>query len=119
MSIQRAVIAIIFVALCLLAPFLFLSGPEQAVHADFIVPPSTETDEVPDDGDAADDIAIWLHPIDPSLSVVVGTNKDNSSNLGGLYVYDRTGHELSNVTGSRLNSQNVFYAKKKTSSKNN
>ena len=48
-----------------------------------------ETDPVRHDGDAADDAAIWIHPSDPSLSVIIGTDKD-----GGLGVYDLTGKEL-------------------------
>lgn len=38
-----------------------------------------ETQSVPIDGDAADDPAIWVHPTDPSLSTVIGTDKE-----GGL-----------------------------------
>jgi len=50
---------------------------------------TVETEPVPNSGDAADDAAIWIHPTDPSLSTVIGTDKD-----GGLAVYDLAGREL-------------------------
>lgn len=36
---------------------------------------TVETTPVPSGGDAADDVAIWVHPTDVSMSAVVGTNK--------------------------------------------
>lgn len=48
-----------------------------------------ETEPVPNDGDAADDPAIWLHPTNAALSTIIGTDKE-----GGLAVYDLTGKEL-------------------------
>ncbi len=48
----------------------------------------TATAPMPDDGDAADDPAIWVHPSDPELSLILGTNKK-----GGLHVYDLSGVE--------------------------
>jgi 3-phytase len=48
-----------------------------------------ETAPVPHGGDAADDPAIWVHPTDPSLSTVIGTDKQ-----GGLAVYDLAGKQL-------------------------
>ncbi len=42
-----------------------------------------------------DDPAIWIHPTDPSLSTVLGTNKSS-----GLYVYDLAGNQIQNVTPS-------------------
>lgn len=55
---------------------------------------SLETDPVPDPYDAADDIAIWVHPTTPSLSTIIGTNKQ-----GGLIVYDLMGRELQTISG--------------------
>jgi 3-phytase len=40
-------------------------------------------------GDAADDPAIWVHPVDPALSLVLGTDKK-----GGLNVFDLEGKRL-------------------------
>ena len=45
---------------------------------------TVETDPVPSSGDAADDPAIWVHPTDPSLSTVIGTDK-NSGLAGNHY----------------------------------
>jgi 3-phytase len=53
------------------------------------VTPLAETDPVPNEGDAADDPAIWLHPTEPSLSTIIATDKE-----GGLAVYGLTGDEL-------------------------
>jgi myo-inositol-hexaphosphate 3-phosphohydrolase len=46
---------------------------------------TVETEPVPHSADAADDAAIWIHPTDPSLSTVLGTDKVEG---GGLGVYD-------------------------------
>jgi len=51
---------------------------------------TVETDPVPAGDDAADDPAIWIHPTDPSLSTIIGTDKTG----GGLAVYDLAGNEL-------------------------
>lgn len=63
-----------------------------------------ETDPVPSSGDAADDAAIWVHPTDPSLSLVIGTDKDS-----GLLVYDLAGNELQYLADGRLNNVDVRY----------
>ena len=49
-----------------------------------------ETDPVVSFDDAADDVCIWENKINPSKSLVVGTDKDY-----GLIVYDLKGKELS------------------------
>jgi myo-inositol-hexaphosphate 3-phosphohydrolase len=40
----------------------------------------------------ADDPAIWIHPTDPSRSVVIGTDKS-----AGIYVWDMNGNELQHL----------------------
>lgn len=50
---------------------------------------TVETEPVPHDGDAADDPAVWVNPADPSMSAIIGTDKE-----GGLLVYDLTGRQL-------------------------
>jgi 3-phytase len=50
------------------------------------VSPAVETTPSPGD---ADDPAIWVHPTDPSLSLVIGTDKRK-----GLGVYDLAGKEV-------------------------
>ncbi|MCE7985132.1 MAG: hypothetical protein DYG89_28500 [Caldilinea sp. CFX5] len=61
-------------------------------------PATVETTPVPNSGDAADDPAIWVHPTDPALSTILGTDK-----LGGLAVYDLQGRQLQYVTDHKVN----------------
>jgi 3-phytase len=63
-----------------------------------IVRPVVETEPVQHAGDAADDPAIWVHPTDPSLSVIVTTDKK-----GGLAVYDLAGKRLQYVPDGKMN----------------
>ncbi|MFQ5628227.1 MAG: phytase [bacterium] len=58
------------------------------------VTPTVETAPVPTSRDAADDPAIWVHPTDPSLSLIFGTDKRG----GGLAVYDLSGKQLQFVS---------------------
>src|SRR5437867_11686899 len=64
-----------------------------------------QTAPVPHNGDAADDPAVWIHPQDPALSLVLGTDK-----RGGLHTYNMDGsaHELVS-DGSRPNNVDVLY----------
>jgi len=59
---------------------------------------TVETQPVPHAGDAADDPAIWVHPSDPSLSTIIGADKD-----GGLAVYDLSGRELQYLAVGEVN----------------
>ena len=64
-----------------------------------------QTEPVPSHGDAADDPAIWVHPGDPALSLVLGTDKK-----GGLNVFDLEGKRLQIVSdGARPNNVDVLY----------
>ena len=65
---------------------------------------TVETQPVPSDGDAADDPAIWVHPSDPSLSTVIGTDKE-----GGLAVYDLDGNQIQYLSGIRPNNVDLRY----------
>lgn len=67
-----------------------------------VLPALVQTDPVPSVGDAADDPAIWLHPSDPALSRVLGTDKRN-----GLAVYDLQGKQLQYLNVGRLNNVDV------------
>ena len=58
-------------------------------------------------GGSADDPAIWIHPTDPSLSLIIGANKSSSS--GGLHVYSLDGAQLQFVSGGRHNNVDVRY----------
>ncbi|WP_068824701.1 phytase [Pseudomonas sp. BMS12] len=53
-------------------------------------------------GDAADDPAIWVHPEQPALSRVLGTNKKQ-----GLLAYDLDGKLLQELPVGRLNNVDV------------
>jgi 3-phytase len=57
-----------------------------------------ETEPVPSSRDAADDPAIWIHPTDPSRSLVIGTDKKR-----GLDVYDLSGKRVQSLPDGRMN----------------
>src|SRR5262245_9468147 len=65
---------------------------------------TVETVPVPDGGDAADDMAIWVHPTVPGLSLVIGTDKDQ-----GLAVYDLSGNQLQFLPDGQLNNVDLRY----------
>jgi len=84
-----------------------VTGCPLALAAQMIVQPEAraQTAPVPHNGDAADDPAVWIHPQDPALSLVLGTDK-----RGGLHTYNMDGsaHELVS-DGSRPNNVDVLY----------
>lgn len=57
-----------------------------------------ETEPVKTGGDSADDPTLWVNPSDPSLSLLIGTNKQV-----GLVVYDLDGEELQVLADGRFN----------------
>jgi 3-phytase len=61
---------------------------------------------VPSTGDAADDVAIWIHPTDTALSTIIATDKRPG---GGLFVYDLEGNELQFVDAGRMNNVDLRY----------
>lgn len=73
----------------ILRTFIILSSLVSIARAQTPVGARAETTPVPNSGDAADDPAIWVHPTDPSLSVIIGTDKQE-----GLAVYDLQGRQL-------------------------
>ncbi|MDH4031470.1 MAG: phytase, partial [Chromatiales bacterium] len=80
---------------------LWLSLPLVAAAQ---VTATLETEPVPSGGDAADDPAIWIHPTDPGLSTIIGTDK-----RGGLAVYALDGTELQYIPAGRLNNVDLRY----------
>lgn len=54
--------------------------------------------------DAADDPAIWIHPTDPSKSLIYGSNKK-----GGLAVYNLTGKEVGYYPIGNINNVDILY----------
>jgi 3-phytase len=79
------------------APALALPAPTTITVA-----PAVETEPVTTYGDAADDPAIWVHPDDPALSLIIGTNKES-----GLEVYDLDGKRLQHLPDGRMNNVDV------------
>ncbi len=73
--------------------------PEVAARTDLpAVHGVVETEPVRGEGDAADDPAIWIHPEDASLSLILGTDKRR-----GLSVYDLSGREVQFLPRGRVN----------------
>lgn len=59
-----------------------------------------------------DDPAIWIHPTDPSQSLVIGTDKGGDTDQGGLYVFRLDGtidRERSIVGLDRPNNVDIAY----------
>lgn len=63
-----------------------------------IAVPTVETRPVDDYGDAADDIAIWVHPRDPARSLIIGAQKKR-----GIEVYDLAGRRVQLLPDGRMN----------------
>ena len=75
------------------------------VSAEIIqVSPVAETTPVPSSGDAADDPCIWVHPTDPSQSVIIGTNKH-----GGIAVYNLDGTQHQYLSEGNMNNVDIRY----------
>jgi myo-inositol-hexaphosphate 3-phosphohydrolase len=77
-----------------------------AAAADVTVPAAAETTAVPSASDAADDTAIWIHPSDPSQSVVIGTDKLTT---GGLGVWDLQGDLVHWYAHGSMNNVDLRY----------
>lgn len=83
--------------------------PRQMLSVATVLP-TVETDPVHHPGDAADDIAVWVHPSDPSLSVIIGTDKAESNPAGGgIAVYDMAGNELQYRPDGDINNVDLRY----------
>lgn len=67
-----------------------------------IVMPRMQTAPVAQMGDAADDPAIWVNPLDASKSRILGSNKKQ-----GLLVYDLEGRQTQFLASGRLNNVDV------------
>ena len=91
--------------LCLFAslavtPMIVACGQVEVVDnsAYPAVIPLAETTPVSTTDDAADDIAIWVNPKDPSKSLIVGTNKKS-----GVALYDLNGDQVFFLESGRVN----------------
>jgi 3-phytase len=91
-------------SLALLAGCGLTQGNDQPSKSAKSVFASVETEPVASANDAADDPAIWVHPTDPSRSLIIGTDKKN-----GLDVYDLTGKRVQNLPDGRMNNVDLRY----------
>lgn len=71
-----------------------------------LITADAETEPVPSGIDAADDPAIWIHPTDPALSLIIGTEKTPD---GGLVSYNLDGSIHQQVIAGRFNNVDVRY----------
>src|SRR5690606_29218299 len=77
----------------------------SALATAIIVEPTVETEPVDDHGDAADDIAIWVHPTDAAQSLVIGAQKKR-----GIEAYDLNGRRLQLLADGRMNNVDLRQA---------
>ncbi|MBI4312180.1 MAG: phytase, partial [Chloroflexi bacterium] len=70
------------------------------------VTPALESDPISGSGDIADDPAIWVHPTDASLSLVIGVNKGSS---GGVLVYSLDGEQRQFLAVGAINNVDLRY----------
>jgi 3-phytase len=87
---------IVFATAVCLAALCTLANAQTGVAA------TAETESMPSTGDAADDPAIWVHPKDPVLSLVIGTDKQ-----GGLWSYDLSGKIVQHLPVGNPNNVDV------------
>jgi 3-phytase len=72
--------------------------PDKPSPPVFELAATVETEPVTTTGDSADDATLWVNPSDPSLSLVIGTNKQR-----GLAVYDLAGKQVQFLPDGRMN----------------
>ena len=98
---------VVAVILCTLSRGAGAGSGAHPDHGRSTVQPTArvETEPVPHAGDAADDPALWIHPEDPALSLLLGTDKD-----GGVHVYDLNGSDRGVVgDGAKPNNVDILY----------
>ena len=82
-----------------------VANPGQAATSDAItVSAVVETEPVMNFGDAADDPAIWVHPQNPELSVIIGSQKKH-----GINVYELSGKLIQSRADGRINNVDLRY----------
>lgn len=68
---------------------------------------AAETAPIHVSGDLADDPAIWIHPLDPAQSAIIGSVKHTTE--GGLYVYNLDGTIHQFVPCGQINNVDLRY----------
>lgn len=91
----RVVSAVLAACVLLAVPSMATTGLAAIPSVD-LVPADAETTPVQHAGDAADDPALWVHPDDPALSLLIGNDKK-----GALEVYDLEGAVRQRITSSK------------------
>src|SRR5262245_53761860 len=81
---------------------LLLAWPSTPGAQTLSSSPTVETVPVPSGGDAADDMAIWVHPTQPASSLLIGTDKQS-----GIVVHDLAGNRLQYVADGSLNNVDI------------
>ena len=104
---QKTVFFIILVYTCIISGCF----KEKIVRVtDGYVNATMETDPVTGRDDVADDPCVWVHPSDPSLSMIIGTDKDENS--PGLRVYDLDGNQVYTTDNEKANNVDIRYGMK-------
>lgn len=89
--------------------FVFISCSQEKIiretHA--FVKATMETTPVDGRDDVADDPCFWVHPSDPSLSLIIGTDKDENS--AGLRVFDMDGNQVFTTDNEKANNVDIRY----------
>ncbi|GAB4552303.1 MAG: phytase [Anaerolineae bacterium] len=86
-------------------PELKPRDPRTVIAANSVrVTAAVETLPVEGGRDAADDPSIWIHPTDPSLSTIIGSDKQ-----GGIAVYELDGQRLEFLPDGDLNNVDLRY----------
>lgn len=95
-------------SLCRFSMSIMVTGSwafAQSVPPTIIVDPKGSTSAVIDD---ADDPAIWIHPSQPSSSIIIGTDKGDFPN-GGLFVWNLDGTQHQRLNINHPNNVDVRY----------
>jgi 3-phytase len=98
MTLNKILTAIICLSLSSCANRNLQNGNSSTL--DSVVTPLYVTEPVEFD---TDDPAIWVNPMDPTQSLIIGTDKDEN---GGLYVYDLQGKIIKEKTVKNLKRPN-------------
>ena len=90
--------------------FSSCSGDKIIRETHAFVKATMETEPVTDRDDTADDPCVWVHPTNPSQSLIIGTDKDEKS--PGLRVYDMDGNQVFTTDIEKANNVDIRYGMK-------